>query len=92
MRRLDLGLYSHPKEFFGGMRPIPEKEKDRTHDAASSRTASPTHYQLSYSGPLRICSFSLIDAIMPSDPGSKGDICQTTRVLIGKYFTFDTCS
>ena len=26
-------------------------EEDRTRDAASSRTASPTHYQLSYSGP-----------------------------------------
>ena len=26
-------------------------EEDRTHDAASRRTASPTHYQLSYSGP-----------------------------------------
>ena len=33
--------------------PQPDKfsEEDGTHDAASSRTASPTHYQLSYSGP-----------------------------------------
>ena len=35
--------------------PLPKKksslEEDRTHDAASSRTVSPTHYQLSYSGP-----------------------------------------
>ena len=32
---------------------LPEKisEEDRTHAAASSRTVSPTHYQLSYSGP-----------------------------------------
>ena len=65
MHRLDLGLYSRPKEFqANGVRTIltpREKipstgkklstEEDRTHDAASSRTASPTHYQLSYSGP-----------------------------------------
>ena len=53
---------------FGGMEPDPmltlkEKsilpgkksfsEEDRTHDAASRRTASPTHYQPSYSGPTR---------------------------------------
>ena len=34
---------------------LPEKfspEEDGTHDAASSRTASPAHYHLSYSGPL----------------------------------------
>ena len=33
--------------------PLPEifsPEEDRTHDAASSKTASPTHYQLNYSG------------------------------------------
>ena len=37
-----------------GKYPLPEKfssEEDRTHDAASSRKASPTHYHLSYSGP-----------------------------------------
>ena len=59
VHRLDLGLYSHPKEFWGnGVRTHvnskgkkshrPEKfslEEYRTHDAASSRTASPTHYQ-----------------------------------------------
>ena len=59
VHRLDLGLYSHPKEFFSGMESEPiltpreksrlnEKfsaEEDRTRDAASSRTASPTHYQ-----------------------------------------------
>ena len=28
-------------------------EKDQTHDTASRRTASPTHYQLSYSSPLQ---------------------------------------
>ena len=58
VHRLDLGLYSHPKEFLrNGVRnhvnsklKIPStgnfsSEKDGSHDAASSRTASPTHYQ-----------------------------------------------
>ena len=53
---LDEIIYSHPS--FGGMEsepmlspreksPVPEKfsPEDGTHDAASSRTASPTHYQ-----------------------------------------------
>ena len=34
--------------------PVPEKifsEEDRTHDAASSRTASPTHYQRAIAAP-----------------------------------------
>ena len=57
-----LDLYSHPKEFFGnGVRtyprenpPLPEKfssEEDCTHDAASSRTASPTNYQSAITAP-----------------------------------------
>ena len=80
--RLDLGIYSHPKEFgvffaffcfcfcflffffWGGggvgmesepmlreKSPLPEKfssEEDRTHDAASSGTESPTHYQRAF--------------------------------------------
>ena len=61
MHRLDLGLYSHPKEFLGGMEfepmlapreksPLPKMspEEDRTRDAEDSE---PKHYQLSYSGP-----------------------------------------
>ena len=61
MHRLDLGLYSHPKEFLGGMEfepmltpreksPLPKMspEEDRTRDAVDSE---PKHYQLSYSGP-----------------------------------------
>ena len=55
VHRLDLGLYSHPKEFLGnGVRnhvnskaKIPStggSEEVQTHDAASCRTASPTHY------------------------------------------------
>ena len=59
MHRLDLSLYSYLKEFWGnGVRThVNSKgkihstgkqfspEEDGTHDAASSRTASPTHYQ-----------------------------------------------
>ena len=63
MHRLDLGLYSHLKEFWGnGVRihvnskgKIPfarNSEEDRTRNTASSRTVSPTHYELSYSSPL----------------------------------------
>ena len=61
--RLDLGLYSHPKEFWGewslnpcwlqGKNPLYQKmspEEDRTRDAVDSE---PKHYQLSYSGPHR---------------------------------------
>ena len=62
MHRLDLGLYSHPKEFLGygvrthvnSKRNIPStggSEEGGTHDAAQSRTASPAHYRLSCSGP-----------------------------------------
>ena len=38
-----------------GKNPLPEKfspEEDRTHDAASSRTAIPTHYQRAIPAPL----------------------------------------
>ena len=63
VHRLDLGLYSHPKEFWGmesepmltpwakipstGKKFYPEE--DRTHDAASSRKASHRHDQSSNS-------------------------------------------
>ena len=60
--RLDLGLYSHPKEFRGsGVRTrvnskgnipcIGGVEEVRTGDAAPCRTMSPTHCLLSYSAP-----------------------------------------
>ena len=61
--RLDLGYLSHPKEFGGnGVRvnskgniPCTRKkissEEDRTHYAASNRTASPTHYQRAIPAP-----------------------------------------
>ena len=64
VHRLDLRLYSHPKEFWGngvrthinsmgkafstGKKISPEE--DRTHNV-SNRTQSPTHHQLSYAGP-----------------------------------------
>ena len=58
VHRLDLGLYSHAKEFWGnGVRtlvnsrqknPLYRKkvssEEDQNHDATSSRTVNPTHY------------------------------------------------
>ena len=54
MHRLDLGLYSHPKEFGGmesepmltprGKKPTGSSEEDQTHDATSYRTVSLTHY------------------------------------------------
>ena len=60
--RLDLGVYSHPTEFWGNgvkthvnsKRKIPstgESEEVWTGSAAPRRTVSPTHYQLSYSSP-----------------------------------------
>ena len=62
VHRLDLGLYSHPEEFWGnGFRThvnskgkIPStgsSMEDRTQNTASCRTASPTHCQLRCSSP-----------------------------------------
>ena len=58
VHRLDLGLYSHPKQFLGnGVRtprknPLYQRLRGRsTCDAALRRTASPTHSRLSYSAP-----------------------------------------
>ena len=61
VHRLDLGLNSHPKEFWrngvrthvnskGKMPSTGCAEADGTHDSAPRRTAGPTHYPLSYSG------------------------------------------
>ena len=63
VHRLDLGLYSHPKEFLGnGVRTHSNSmeilhstggsEEGRTRGAALRRTVSPTHYWLSYSSHL----------------------------------------
>ena len=62
VHRLDLGFFAHPKEFWGdGVKThvtskgkilsTGSSEEGRTHAAASCRTASPTHYRLSCSGP-----------------------------------------
>ena len=72
MHRLDLGLYSHPKEFWrngvrnhanseGNIPSTGASEEVRTLDAASCRTASPTQDRLSYSGPLQTKSTSAGD-------------------------------
>ena len=64
VHRIYLGLYSHPKAFGGnGVRtyvnskwkiPLPGEKKleeARTNDSASSKTASPTHYQRAIPAP-----------------------------------------
>ena len=58
VHRLDLSLYSHLKEFLGnGVRAHVDSngkispEEDGTHNAASSRTASPTDYQRAIPAP-----------------------------------------
>ena len=63
VHRLDLGLYSYPKGFWGnGVRNhvnskgkkslLPEAQRRfDTRKVASRSTASPTYYRLSYSGP-----------------------------------------
>ena len=68
MHRLDFGLFSHSKEFWGNgarthvysKRKIPSSgkkkffpEEERTHDAASSRAVSPKHYQRAIPAPQR---------------------------------------
>ena len=62
VHRLHLGLYSHPKEFLEIRLRTYENSKGKiflygqlrggwTRDSVSRRTASPTHYRLSYSSP-----------------------------------------
>ena len=63
VHRLDHGLYSYPREFWGNgvLTHVNSKgkkktstgspEEDRSHDTASGRAVSPTLYQLSYSAP-----------------------------------------
>ena len=68
VHRLDLGLYSRPKEFWGmesepmltprGKSPLPEGSKEGRIRDAASRIASPTHYRLFYSGPITCPGFS----------------------------------
>ena len=73
MQRLDLGLNSHPKEFRGNAvrtyvsskEKIPSTgkkfslEKDRTHNAASSRMASPAHDQRVIPAPTEVSNFKV---------------------------------
>ena len=65
VHRLDLGLYSHLKEFWvnevrnhvnskGKITSTRGSEEVQTRDAASRRTASPTNYRLNYSGTLNV--------------------------------------
>ena len=69
VHKLDLGLYSHPKEFLRnrvkthvnskGKKTLPEVQREvGTHNPASPRTVSPTHYWLSYSSP-QVFSYEL---------------------------------
>ena len=61
VHRQDFGLYSYPKEFgengvqthvnSKGKIPSTGSSEDRIRDTVSRWTGSPTHYQLSYSGP-----------------------------------------
>ena len=73
VHRLDLSLYSHPKEVFRewsqnpcylqGKNPLYWKKlspEDGTHDPASSRTASPTHYQRAIPAPLADTELQLL--------------------------------
>ena len=78
VHRLDFGLYSHPKEFWGnGARThvnskenipsIGASEEVRACDTASCRTERPTHYQLSYSGP-QVCHTKSLKEINANVP------------------------
>ena len=55
------GMESEPMLTPREKSPLPEKfsQEDRTHDAASSRTASPTHYQQAISDSTRVHSQSM---------------------------------
>ena len=88
---IDLRLYSHPKEFSGnGVRThvnskgkilsTGSSEVDRTHDAASGRTASPTHCRLSYSGPTGSLAATLpgpTGSLAATLPGPTGSLAAT---------------
>ena len=88
VHRLGLGLYSHSKEFWwNGVRTnvnsreksiLPEEfssREDLTHGAASSRTASPTHYQRVIPAPSRLIHSSDLKAVLKWLP-SRTPVCQ----------------
>ena len=59
-------LYNLIRKSFGGIESEPStgsSEKDGTRDTASRRTASPTRYRLSYSGPNRLFRLGLSDLL-----------------------------
>ena len=98
MHRLDLGLYSHPKNCEGnrvrtqvkskGKIPSTGKispEADRTHDAVSSRTAIPTHYQLSYSGSPGGRGVCQLDILLDTDCVSYFSQSKISPGIIRKY-------
>ena len=89
VHRLDISLYSHPKEIFwngdrshvnskGKIPPTRGPEEDQTWNATSRRTVSQTHYPTSYSGPKHVP----ICGTMYS-PMSNPDAWKTTQNLGG---------
>ena len=89
MHRLDLRLYSHPKEFWGmesepmltprEKSPLMEhfsSEEDWTQDAASSRTVSPTHYQRANPFPL-----DWFNTFIHNVPSSRRSPCKPNRTM-----------
>ena len=85
VHRLDLSLYSHPKEFWGnGVRThvnskgkIPSTgaffwEEDRTQDTASSRTVNPTHYQWAILVPSAMCNLHVSEQFSYSSLSREG--------------------
>ena len=93
----DLHLSSHPKEFWGngvrihvnfeGKIPSTRKkfssEEDRIHDTASSRTASPTHYQWAFPAPTY--SFNQTTLLLAPHP-----LSQSSHIPISVYHQAQT--
>ena len=100
VHRLDLGLYSHWKGVWGNgvricvysMGKLPSiecSEENRSHNAASCRTASPTHYWVSCSGPMlsTICCSCLFQAHCK---GCTSASLSTRRIWWERHFAEDT--
>ena len=97
VHRLDLGLYSHPRLFLGkGVRThvnskgkIPStgkfsSEEDQTHDAVSSRTASPTHYQRAIPASTLLINTGItmqVPLLLCSIPGTRCP-CYITNIVV----------
>ena len=103
VHRQDLGLYSHLKEFWwNGVRThanskekscLPENissEEDRTHNTASSRTVSPTHYQRAIPAPNQI---SISQTQSPGNTRTKGMVSNGLQAqLLGRVTLYAQCS